>query len=76
MKKLLLAHRDSDPEIHLAGCRALTLTSDSLTSDKKEPNDHEDPLNKLKEAISTAMLEQITHFYEIRKAYDQPKSSK
>lgn len=75
MKKLLLAHRDSDPEIHLAGCRVLTPTSDSLTSDK-EPHDCEDPLNKLKEAISTAMLEQITHFCEIRKAYDQPKSSK
>lgn len=76
MKKLLLAHRDSDPEIHLAGCRVLTLPSDSLASDKKEPHDPEDPLNKLKEAISTAMLEQITHFCEIRKAYDQPKSSK
>ncbi|XP_003972424.2 ubinuclein-1 [Takifugu rubripes] len=74
VKKLLLAHRDSDPEIHLAGCRVLTLTSDSLTSDKKEPHDRGDPLNKLKEAISTAMLDQITHFYEIRKAYDQPKA--
>lgn len=73
MKKLLLAHRDNDPEFHLSGCRVLTLTSDSLTSDKKEPQDREDPLNKLKETISTAMLEQITHFCEIRKAYDQSK---
>lgn len=76
VKKLLLAHRVSDPGIHRAGSRFLPLTSDPLPSDKTEPPDAEDPLNKLKEAISRAMPEQIARFHETRRASEQPKLCK
>lgn len=76
VKRLLLAHTVAGPEGHPEGARLLTLTADSLNSDKEEPADAEGPLHKLKEAVGRAMPEQIARFRETCSVYEQVKSSK
>lgn len=59
------------------GCSSYTF--DSLVefdTDKEEPPDVEEPMQKLKEAIGKAMPEQIACFHENCQAYEQVKTSK
>lgn len=52
------------------------MASESLNSVEEEPPGAEGPLQKLKEALSRAMPEQIARFRETCVAYEQVKSSR